>query len=131
MRIFPFAGDVLEVQVTQAGKGEVKMASQMNRREFMRYRKENMVRYSLLGSEEYQDGRLVDEGEGGLCMETSAPLRTGSLIYVQLVNLNPVVDGLGADRSFHGRVRWTRDLGHKVETRFGIGVQFTRPVSHS
>jgi hypothetical protein len=105
------------------------MASQMNRREFIRHRKESSVRYSMLGSEEYQNGRLIDEGEGGLCMETSAPLKTGSVIYVQLVNLIPDVDGLGADRSFHGRVRWTRDLGDMEQTRFGIGVQFTRPVS--
>lgn len=105
------------------------MASRMNRREFMRHRKDSSVRYSMLGSEEYQHGRLIDEGEGGLCMETSTPLRTGSLIYVQLLNLNPDVDGFGADRSFHGRVRWTRDLGYMEQTRFGIGVQFTRPVS--
>ena len=48
--------------------------------------REVRVRYSQLGSEEYSDARLVDVSEGGLCMEASKPLRTGTEIYVQLLN---------------------------------------------
>jgi len=51
------------------------MTDMANRREFKRQRKEITVRYSLLGSEEYNEARLVDVGEGGLCMETSAPIQ--------------------------------------------------------
>ena len=104
--------------------------SRLNRREFPRERKGTLVRYSLVGSEEYQNAQLIDVGEGGLCMQACAPLRTGSVIYVQLVNLHPEAPGLAADRSCQGRVRWTRDLGLTEQTRFGIGVQYTRPVSH-
>jgi len=100
-----------------------------NRRAFPRQRKDNSVKYSMVDSEEYHDGRLIDVGEGGLCMETCSPLRTGSVIYVQLLNLHPEKKGLAAHRSFQGRVRWTRDLGCTDKTRFGIGVQYTRPVS--
>ncbi len=106
------------------------MTNTANRREFKRQQKEVRVRYSLLGSEEYKEALLVDAGEGGLCMETSAPLKTGTMIYVQLLNVRPEVAGLAAHRSSHGRVRWTRDLGYKEQTRFGIGVQYTHPVSH-
>ncbi|MBE1426017.1 Tfp pilus assembly protein PilZ [Desulfomicrobium macestii] len=106
------------------------MTSTANRREFERQRKEVRVRYSLLGSEEYSDARLVDVSEGGLCMETSTPLRTGTQIYVQLLNINPEISGLAAHRTSHGRVRWTRDLGCLEQTRFGIGVQYTHPVCH-
>lgn len=104
--------------------------SRLNRREFSRERKGTLVRYSLVGSEEYRKAQLIDVGEGGLCMQTCAPLRTGSVIYVQLVNLHPETPGLAADRSCQGRVRWTRDLGCTEQTRFGIGVQYTCPVSH-
>jgi hypothetical protein len=104
------------------------MTSTANRREFERQRKEVRVRYSLLGSEEYCDAQLVDVSEGGLCMEASAPLRTGTQIYVQLLNINPEISGLAAHRTSHGRVRWTKDLGHTEQTRFGIGVQYTHPV---
>lgn len=100
-----------------------------NRREFTRQRKDNSVKFSLLDSEVYHDGRLIDIGEGGLCMEACAPVRTGSVIYVQLLNLHPEKGGLAAHRSFQGRVRWTRDLGCQEKTCFGIGVQYTRPVS--
>lgn len=106
------------------------MTNTENRREFTRHRKEVRVRYSLLGSEEYRDARLVDVSEGGLCMETSTPLRTGTRIYVQLLNINPEISGLAAHRTSHGRVRWTRDLGCLEQTRFGIGVQYTHPVCH-
>jgi len=106
------------------------MTDMANRREFKRQRKEITVRYSLLGSEEYNEARLVDVGEGGLCMETSAPIKTGTMIYVQLLNVCPEVSGLAAHRSSQGRVRWTRDLGYKEQTRFGIGVQYTHPVCH-
>jgi hypothetical protein len=104
------------------------MGSMADRREFTRRRKGMRVRYSLLGSEEYHDARLVDLGEGGLCMESCAPLRTGLAIYVEVAGQ----DDVGADgrRSFRGRVRWTRDLGDREQTRYGIGVQYTRPVSH-
>lgn len=106
------------------------MANMTNRRAFTRLRKESRVRYSMFGSEEYHDARLVDLGEGGLCMEASSPLKTGSLIYVQLLNVNPEVSGLAAHRTSHGRVRWTRDLGYTEQTRFGIGVQYTHPICH-
>ncbi len=101
----------------------------MNRREFQRQRMEKSVRYSRLDSDEYLDARLIDLGEGGLCMETRSPLRTGEIIYLQLLNLHPEKPGLAAHRSFQGRVRWTRDLGCTDKTRYGIGVQYTRPVS--
>lgn len=100
-----------------------------NRRAFERQRKDNSVRFSMLDSEEYHEAKLVDLGAGGLCMESNAPLRTGTVIYVQLLNLHPEKEGLAAHRSFQGRVRWTRDLGCTDKTRFGIGVQYTRPVS--
>ena len=106
------------------------MTNRANRREFKRQRKELKVRFSLLGSEEYSEARLVDMGEGGLCMEASAPIKTGTRIYVQLLNIHPEVSGLAAHRSSHGRVRWTRDLGYTEQTRFGIGVQYTHPVCH-
>lgn len=102
----------------------------LNRREFPRQCKDNSVRYSRLDSDEYHDARLIDLGEGGLCMETRCPLRTGEIIYLQLLNLHPEKAGLAAHRSFQGRVRWTRDLGCTDRTRYGIGVQYTRPVSH-
>jgi hypothetical protein len=98
------------------------------RRTFPRERRENRVKYSLLDSDVYHDARLIDVGEGGVCMETCSPLRTGSVIYVQLLNLHPENSGLAAHRSFQGRVRWTRDLGCTDKTCFGIGVQYTRPV---
>ena len=101
----------------------------LNRRAFPRQRKENRVRYSRLDSDEYLDARLIDLGEGGLCMETRCPLRTGEIIYLQLLNLHPEKPGLAAHRSFQGRVRWTRDLGCSDKTSYGIGVQYTRPVS--
>ncbi|UTF48959.1 PilZ domain-containing protein [Desulfomicrobium sp. ZS1] len=101
-----------------------------NRREFKRQRKEIRVRYSLLGSEEYKEARLLDMGEGGLCMETCAPLKTGTRIYVQLLNVHPEGLGLAAHRSSQGMVRWTRDLGYTEQTRFGIGVQYMHPVCH-
>jgi hypothetical protein len=104
------------------------MSSMAERREFTRRRKGTQIRYSLLGSEEYHDARLVDLGEGGLCMESCAPLRTGSAIYVEVASLD--VEGRDRCRSFRGRVRWTRDLGDREQTRYGIGVQYTRPVSH-
>lgn len=100
-----------------------------NRRSFERERKDNNVKFSRMDSEEYLDARLIDLGEGGLCMETRSPLRTGEVIYVQLMNLHPDKPGLAAHRSFQGRVRWTRDLGCTDRTRYGIGVQYTRPVS--
>ena len=103
--------------------------SVQNRREFPRQRRENSVKYSRMDSEEYHDARLVDLGEGGLCMETCTPLRTGEVIYLQLLNLHPENQGLAAHRSFQGRVRWTRDMGCSDKTRYGIGVQYTRPVS--
>ena len=103
--------------------------SSVNRRAFPRQRRDNSVKFSLLDSEVYHDGRLIDLGEGGLCMEACAPVRTGSVIYVQLLNLHPEKSGLAAHRSFQGRVRWTRDLGCPEKTCFGIGVQYTRPVS--
>lgn len=103
--------------------------SLQNRREFPRQRRENSVRYSRMDSEEYHDARLIDLGEGGLCMETCTPLRTGEVIYLQLLNLHPEKLGLAAHRSFQGRVRWTRDMGCSDKTRYGIGVQYTRPVS--
>jgi len=106
------------------------MTNMANRREFTRLRKEIRVRYSLLGSEEYSDARLVDVSEGGFCMETSKPLRTGTQIYVQLLNINPETSGLAAHRTSHGRVRWNRDLGCMEQARFGIGVQYTHPVCH-
>ena len=106
------------------------MANTANRRAYERFRKESRVRYSMVGSEEYREARLVDLGEGGLCMETCAPLKTGTVIYVQLLNINPEVSGLAAHRSSHGRVRWTRDLGYTEQTRFGIGVQYTHPICH-
>lgn len=106
------------------------MTSTDNRRAYPRRRKESRVRYSLLGSEDYRDARLVDVGEGGLCMESSTPLKTGTMIYVQLLNINPEVSGLAAHRTSHGRVRWTRDLGYAEQTRFGIGVQYTHPICH-
>jgi len=105
------------------------MERSRNRREYARERKVSRVRFSMVGSDEYQDGQLVDLGEGGLCMEASSPLRTGETIYIQLMDMNPDVSGLEAQRSFRGRVRWTRDLGCIDKTRFGIGVQYTRPVS--
>ena len=101
----------------------------MNRREFQRQRMEKSVRYSRLDSDEYLDARLIDLGEGGLCMEPRSPLRTGEIIYLQLLNLHPEKPGLAAHRSFQGRVRWTRDLGCTDKTGYGIGVQYTRPVS--
>jgi Tfp pilus assembly protein PilZ len=103
--------------------------SVQNRREFPRQRRENSVKYSRMDSEEYHDARLIDLGEGGLCMETCAPLRTGEVIYLQLLNMHPEKQGLAAHRSFQGRVRWTRDMGCSDKTRYGIGVQYTRPVS--
>lgn len=106
------------------------MANTQNRRSYPRRRGESRVRYSMLGSEVYHDATLVDVGEGGLCMEASTPLKTGTMIYVQLLNINPEVSGLAAHRSSHGRVRWTRDLGYTERTRFGIGVQYTHPVCH-
>ena len=106
------------------------MANTAYRRAYERFRKVSRVRYSMVGSEEYHEARLVDLGEGGLCMETSAPLKTGTVIYVQLLNINPEVSGLAAHRSSHGRVRWTRDLGYTEQTRFGIGVQSTHPICH-
>ena len=112
------------------GDGEVAMAEMTeNRRSFERQHKDNSVRYSMLDSEDYHEAKLIDLGAGGLCMETNAPLRTGSVIYVQLLDLHPEKEGLAAHRSFQGRVRWTRDLGCRDKTRFGIGVQYTRPVA--
>lgn len=106
------------------------MGNTTNRRAYPRRREESRVRFSMLGSEEYRDARLVDVGEGGLCMESSAPLKTGTMIYVQLLNINPEGSGLAAHRTSHGRVRWTRDLGCVEQTRFGIGVQYTHTVCH-
>ena len=106
------------------------MEKKANRRAYPRLHRENKIRYSMLGSEEYYDATLVDVGEGGLCMEVSRPLKTGTMIYVQLLNVNEEVSGLAAHRSSHGRVRWTRDLGCTDQTRFGIGVAYTHPVCH-
>jgi len=88
------------------------------------------VRFSLLGSEEYREGLLVDLGGGGLCLETCAPLRTGVVVHIEVVDLDVDAAGLGGTRSFRGTVRWTRDLGHREQTRYGIGVQYVRPITH-
>jgi hypothetical protein len=106
------------------------MANMANRRAYPRWRTENRVQYSMIGSEEYHDASLVDVGEGGLCMEVNTPLRTGTMIYMRLLNINPDVSGLAAHRTSHGRVRWSRDLGCTDQTRFGIGVQYTHPICH-
>ncbi|NLW82043.1 MAG: PilZ domain-containing protein [Desulfovibrionales bacterium] len=107
------------------------MISKQERRRFPRLRQSNPVRYSPMGSEAYYDARLVDLGEGGLCMECSTPLRTGSAIYVQIHDLHPEKASLCevcCHGSFHGTVRWTRDLGDSTCTRYGIGVEFTRSM---
>lgn len=105
------------------------MRREDNRRQFERIKQDKRVFYSLMGSEETREARLIDLGCGGLCMESSAPLRTGTDLYVQLVDLHPEAEGLAAHRSFRGRVRWTRDLGDRAQTRYGIGVEYSRAVS--
>ncbi len=101
-----------------------------NRREYVRERHSNEVRYSYVGSEDYYDARLVDRGQGGLCMAATAPLKTGSMIYVQVLDFYPERAGLDAHRSFQGRVRWNKDLGDRDRTLYGIGIQYTRPVCY-
>lgn len=103
------------------------MSSTADRRDFTRWRKGVEVRYSLQGSEDYHDARLVDLGEGGLCLESCALLRTGAAIYVEVAGLDS--ESPNSRRSFCGRVRWTKDLGDRERTLYGIGVQYTRPVS--
>lgn len=106
------------------------MAGSIERREYDRERRTNKVRYSFLGSEEYHDAQLIDRGSGGLCMATSFPLKTGVMIYGQILDLYPACEGLEAHRSFQGKVRWSRDLGDHERTRYGIGIQYTRSVCY-
>lgn len=106
------------------------MTDRQNRREYVRKRRQGVLTYSCVGSEEYHDARLVDVGQGGLCMESCMPLKTGTALYIQVVPQHPETDLQDMCRSFHGKVRWTRDLGDRELTRYGIGVQYSRPVPH-
>jgi hypothetical protein len=102
------------------------MKLQDNRRQYGRVKLDSRVVYSPVGSEESREARLIDMGYGGLCMESSLPVRTGTLLYLQLVDLHPEAGGLAAHRSYRGRVRWTKDLGDMEKTRYGIGIQYIR-----
>lgn len=104
------------------------MTASDERRQYDREHRTNTVRYSYLGSEEYHEARLINRGSGGLCMVTSAPLKTGAKLYVQILDINPHRLGLEAHGSFQGLVRWSKDLGDRDRTMYGIGVQYTRPV---
>ena len=104
------------------------MTVRQNRREYVRTRVQGQITYSCLGSEEYHDARLVDVGEGGLCMESCMPLKTGTALYIQVAPHDPGTGVAEMRRTFHGKIRWTRDLGDREMTRYCIGVQYARPV---
>ena len=106
------------------------MAGSIERREYERERRTDKVRYSYLGSEEYHDAHLIDRGSGGLCMATVSPLKTGAKLYVQILDLYPHQEGLDAHRTFQGKVRWSKDLGDRERTMYGIGIQYTRPACY-
>lgn len=103
------------------------MTEAVNRREYDRERLTNKLRYSYLGSEEYHDACLIDRGSGGLCMATSRPLKTGVLVYVEVLDMEPRQEGRVL-RTFTGKVRWSRDLGDRERTVYGIGIQYFRSI---
>lgn len=104
------------------------MARYSNRREYTRNRLSRPVRVGRKDSDELMDAVLIDLGDGGLCLETSTPIKTGEEIYVLVVDLYPPGEGFWANGSFTGRVRWSRDMGCRDRTCFSIGVAYMHPT---
>lgn len=104
------------------------MTTSANRRAYVRKKLNRPVRFGRRDSEKLMDAVLIDLGDGGLSLETSAPIRTGEELYILVQDLYPKTRGLGANGSFTGRVRWSRDMGCRDRTCFSIGVAYMYPI---
>ena len=80
------------------------MSDTLSERQFKRQKQPTLVRVSTLGSDEYQEARLIDIGEGGLCLESSVPIRTGTMLYVQVFDTHSDFLDLKTQKSFQCQV---------------------------
>jgi hypothetical protein len=95
-------------------------------RAFERYCYEASVLYSKDGRSNESEAMMHNYSLDGIYLESEYPASPGSDICIKMVNRSSdACDGCRV------QVKWCKKIDHPDVSRYGIGVQYSRPISGS
>jgi hypothetical protein len=91
-----------------------------------RYRYEASVLYSKHSGSNDSEAMMYNYSLDGIYLESEHPARPGSDICIKMVNRSPdTCDG------YRAQVKWCKKIDRPDISCYGIGVQYSRPISGS
>lgn len=99
------------------------------RRAHARVYRKAYIRYTLYGSQHVQEAVMYNESCGGMYFETESRLSPGTKISISYDQRMSEDDEPQAD-FFTAEVKWCIPINHRHGKRFGVGIQYNRPVFH-
>ncbi|MFP4445715.1 MAG: PilZ domain-containing protein [Desulfosudaceae bacterium] len=94
------------------------------------YRKAH-IRYSRQHSRHFHEAVMYNESGGGMYFETRTRLTPGTRIYIAFdEQLSLQLDPDKREDFFPAKVKWCIPVNHSTGVRYGVGVQYYRPILH-
>jgi len=81
--------------------------------------------YARENSSSYSDATMYNFSEGGMYFESDYAIRSGSYIYIRMINFSPDVYVPGAYKAYVAQVRWCRKISDGGRPLYGSGVKYT------
>ncbi|MFO8047800.1 MAG: PilZ domain-containing protein [Desulfosudaceae bacterium] len=99
------------------------------RRSHPRIYRKAYIRYSRHRSRHAHEAVMHNESGGGMYFETRDRLAPGTKIYITFDN-GLYLDENGPLDFFAAEVKWCVPVNHSTGLRYGVGVQYSRPILH-
>jgi len=76
----------------------------------------------------YYRAVMYNVSKGGIYFEAEAPLVTGDVVHVKVLEAPFALSRRGYDEDVYATVKWVRRQDHNGDRRFGVGVQSVDPL---
>jgi hypothetical protein len=82
------------------------------------------VRFTYEGDKRTHYARLVNYGDGGLCLKTRTPIEEGARLELSLEGYTPKESALGAFDSYPVAVCWTKQIPERGLPVYETGLKY-------
>ncbi|NLW81727.1 MAG: hypothetical protein GXY42_08680 [Desulfovibrionales bacterium] len=82
------------------------------------------VRYTYAGEKQTFYARLINYGDGGLCLRTRTPIEDGVRLELSLEGYSPDRDSLGEFERYLMAVCWTRKIPERGLPVYETGLKY-------
>lgn len=83
------------------------------------------VRYVYQGQNKTYYARMINYGDGGLCLKTRTPIAENAKLDLALEGYTPDASSLGAFEQYPVEVCWSKEIPEKGLPIYETGVKYT------